>query len=80
MAIGGLSRQAEARLQRGAAGAAAEPVVATATGAPFTLTPRAAGVTLDIGGTVEKALARSRQGNLFSRRGANCARRPLAAA
>jgi lipoprotein-anchoring transpeptidase ErfK/SrfK len=66
--IGGLSRAAaESRLHAALLAPLSKPVVATYHGRAFTLTPRAAGVTLDIGGTVDKALARSRQGNLFSR-------------
>jgi lipoprotein-anchoring transpeptidase ErfK/SrfK len=66
--IGGLSRQAAgAKLRAALLAPLSKPVVATYHGHAFTLTPRAAGVKLDIAGTVEQALARSRQGNLFSR-------------
>jgi len=68
VAIGGLRpAQAEAKLRSALLAPLARPVVARYRGHTFTLTPRAAAVAIDIKGTVDKALARSQQGNLFSR-------------
>jgi lipoprotein-anchoring transpeptidase ErfK/SrfK len=68
VAIGGMTRaQAEARLHATLLKPLDRPVRATYHGHTFTLTPRQASIGIDIHGTVDKALARSQQGNMFSR-------------
>jgi lipoprotein-anchoring transpeptidase ErfK/SrfK len=68
VAIGGMTRaQAEAKLRATLLEPLDRPVKATYHGRTFTLTPRQAAIGIDIRGTVGKALARSQQGNLFSR-------------
>jgi lipoprotein-anchoring transpeptidase ErfK/SrfK len=68
VAIGGMTRpQAEARLRQTLLEPLDRPVKATYRGRTFTLTPRQASIGIDIHGTVDKALARSQQGNMFSR-------------
>jgi lipoprotein-anchoring transpeptidase ErfK/SrfK len=66
--IGGLTpAQAEAKLRARLLAPLARPIRARYGHRHFTLTPRAAGVGIDIHGTVAAALARSREGSMFSR-------------
>jgi lipoprotein-anchoring transpeptidase ErfK/SrfK len=66
--IGGLTpAQAEAKLRAALLDPLAKPVKARYHKRRFTLTPKQAAVGVDIHGTVAKALARSREGNMFSR-------------
>jgi lipoprotein-anchoring transpeptidase ErfK/SrfK len=68
VAIGGMTRaQAEAKLRRTLLEPLDRPVQARYHGHTFTLTPRQAAIGIDIHGTVDKALTRSQQGNMFSR-------------
>jgi lipoprotein-anchoring transpeptidase ErfK/SrfK len=68
VAIGGMTRaQAEAKLKQTLLAPLDRPVKATYHGRTFTLTPRQAAIGIDIRGTVDKALARSQEGNMFSR-------------
>src|SRR5262245_21434534 len=68
VAIGGMTRaQAEAKLRRTLLRPLDRPVKATYQGHTFPLTPAQAAIGIDIRGTVDKALARSLQGNMFSR-------------
>jgi lipoprotein-anchoring transpeptidase ErfK/SrfK len=68
VAIGGMTRaQAESKLHATLLKPLDRPVKATYKGHTYTLTPRQASIGIDIHGTVDKALARSQQGNLFSR-------------
>ena len=68
VAIGGLKpAQAEAKLKRTLLDPLAQPIRVRYKHRHFTLTPKAASVGIDIHGTVARALARSRQGSLFSR-------------
>jgi lipoprotein-anchoring transpeptidase ErfK/SrfK len=68
VAIGGMTRaQAESKLRATLLAPLDRPVTATYHGRAFTLTPRQAAIGIDIAGTVSKALARSQEGNLFSR-------------
>jgi lipoprotein-anchoring transpeptidase ErfK/SrfK len=68
VAIGGLKpAQAEAKLKRALLDPLAQPIRVRYHHRHFTLTPRAASVGIDIHGTVARALARSRQGSMFSR-------------
>jgi lipoprotein-anchoring transpeptidase ErfK/SrfK len=78
VAIGGLTpARAGAKLRRTLLAPLARPVEATYRGHTFTLTPRAAAVAIDVKGTVARALARSRQGNLFGRSWRNLRGEPL---
>ena len=66
--IGGLSAAAAAAKLRGALlDPLAKPVTVRYKHRRFTLTPKQAAVGIDIHGTVSQALARSREGNMFSR-------------
>jgi lipoprotein-anchoring transpeptidase ErfK/SrfK len=66
--IGGLTpAQAEARLRARLLEPLARPIRARYGHRHFTLTQKAAGVGIDIHGTVAAALARSREGGMFSR-------------
>jgi lipoprotein-anchoring transpeptidase ErfK/SrfK len=68
VAIGGMTRaQAEAKLRRTLLEPLDRPVKARYHGRTFTLTPRQASIGIDNHGTVEKAMVRSLQGNVFSR-------------
>jgi lipoprotein-anchoring transpeptidase ErfK/SrfK len=68
VAIGGLKpAAAEAKLRRTLLDPLARPIRVKYRHRHFTLTPRAAAVGMDIHGTVARALARSRQGSMFSR-------------
>jgi hypothetical protein len=68
VAIGGLKpAQAEAKLKRTLLDPLAQPIKVRYRHRRFTLTPRAAGVGIDLHGTVARALARSRAGSMFSR-------------
>jgi lipoprotein-anchoring transpeptidase ErfK/SrfK len=68
VAIGGLKpAQAEAKLKRALLDPLAQPIRVRYKHRHFTLTPKAASVGMDIHGTVARALARSRQGSMFSR-------------
>jgi lipoprotein-anchoring transpeptidase ErfK/SrfK len=66
--IGGLSAAAAAtRLQRNVAVSMERPVVVNAHGKTWRLTPRRAGVAVDVAGTVSEAVDASRTGSIFSR-------------
>jgi lipoprotein-anchoring transpeptidase ErfK/SrfK len=66
--IGGLKpAQAEAKLKATLLDPLARPIRVRYGHRHFTLTPKAAAVGIDIRGTVARALARSREGGLFSR-------------
>src|SRR3954447_8735940 len=68
VAIGGMTRpQAEAKLKQTLLAPLNRAVKARYHNHVFTLTPRQAAIAIDIGGTVQKAMARSQQGNMFSR-------------
>jgi lipoprotein-anchoring transpeptidase ErfK/SrfK len=78
VAIGGMSRaQAEAKLRRTLLAPLDRPVRATYHGRTFTLTPAQAAIGIDIRGTVDKALARSQQGNMFTRSWRNLRNEPV---
>src|SRR4051812_46700822 len=80
VAIGGMTRaQAEAKLEQTLLAPLNRPVKARYHNHVFTLTPRQAAIAIDIGGTVEKAMARSQQGNMFSRAWRNLRNEKLAA-
>ena len=66
--VGGLSAaQARARLQREYLPRFEQPVVVRFHAHRFKLSPRAAGVTVDVNAAVDEALARSRDGSIFTR-------------
>ena len=66
--VGGLSAaQARARLQREYLPRFEQPVVVRFHAHRFKLSPRAAGVTVDVNAAVDEALARSRDGSVFTR-------------
>lgn len=66
--VGGMSRdQARVAVRRAYEARFERPIVVTYTGRSFRLDPRRAGLRVDVDGTVDEALARSRQGNIFSR-------------
>jgi hypothetical protein len=66
--VGGLSpERARAKLQAALLEPLDRPVTARFEGRRFTLTPEQAQVAIDIDGSVDRAVAASRQGNLFSR-------------
>jgi lipoprotein-anchoring transpeptidase ErfK/SrfK len=68
VAIGGLTaEEARAKLRRRVSAPLAQPVTVTAARKVFTLSARDAGVRADVGGMVDEALARSRDGSIFSR-------------
>ncbi len=68
VAIGGMKpAQAEGKLKRTLLDPLAQPIKVRYRHRHFTLTPRAAAVGIDIHGTVARALARSREGSMFSR-------------
>jgi lipoprotein-anchoring transpeptidase ErfK/SrfK len=68
VAIGGMSRaQAEAKLRHTLLAPLDRPVKARFHNHVFTLTPEQAAIAIDIRGSVDKAMARSQQGNMFSR-------------
>jgi lipoprotein-anchoring transpeptidase ErfK/SrfK len=66
--VSGLSpEQARAKLRRAVLDPLTEPVVVRALGKRYRLTPEQAAVTVDIDGSVEAALDRSRDGNMLVR-------------
>lgn len=66
--VGGLSTAAaRAKLQHRVESAMERAVVVRYAGKSWTLTPRQAGVTVDVRGTVDRALRISREGSIFSR-------------
>jgi lipoprotein-anchoring transpeptidase ErfK/SrfK len=66
--VGGLSASAaNARLQRTVAVSMEHPVVVSAHGRSWRITPREAGVAVDVAGTVAEAVNASRTGSIFSR-------------
>jgi lipoprotein-anchoring transpeptidase ErfK/SrfK len=66
--VGGLTaRQAAARLRARLLAPLSRPVLVRYPGHRFTLTPRSAAVSVDVAGSVRRALERSRTGNAFSR-------------
>jgi lipoprotein-anchoring transpeptidase ErfK/SrfK len=66
--VGGLSASAAtARLQRSVAISMERPVTVTLHGRTWRITPREAGVTVDVAGTVSEAVNASRTGSIFSR-------------
>jgi lipoprotein-anchoring transpeptidase ErfK/SrfK len=68
VAIGGLTpAAAERKLRAALLDPLAKPVKVRYHGHHFTLTPRAAAVGIDLRGSVDQALARSREGNMFAR-------------
>jgi lipoprotein-anchoring transpeptidase ErfK/SrfK len=80
VAIGGMSRaQAEAKLKQTLLAPLNRPVRARFHNHVFTLTPQQAAIAIDIGGTVDKAMARSQEGNMFSRSWRNLRNEKLAA-
>jgi lipoprotein-anchoring transpeptidase ErfK/SrfK len=80
VAIGGMTRaQAEAKLKQTLLTPLDRPVKARFHNHVFTLTPRQAAIAIDIGGTVQKAMARSQEGNMFSRAWRNIRNERLAA-
>src|SRR4051794_10139982 len=70
--VGGLSaREARAKLRHTLVRRLAKPVVVTYGDQTFSLDPEQAHVSADVAATVEDALARSREGNIFSRTARN---------
>lgn len=66
--VGGLSAAAaRAKLQHRVQSAIERPVLVRYAGKSWTLTPRQAGVTVDVSGTVSRALRVSREGSIFTR-------------
>ena len=66
--VGGLSASAaSARVRRGVAASMEQPVVVSSHGRTWRITPRQAGVVVDVDGTVAEALHASRAGSIFSR-------------
>jgi lipoprotein-anchoring transpeptidase ErfK/SrfK len=66
--VSGLTReQARAKLREAVLEPLSRPVVVRALGDRYKLTPRRAGVTVDVDGSVEAALQRSHDGNMLSR-------------
>jgi lipoprotein-anchoring transpeptidase ErfK/SrfK len=66
--VGGLSSSAAAaRLERTVVASMERPVVVSTQGRSWQLTPRQAGVTVDVDGTVAEAVRASRTGSIFSR-------------
>jgi lipoprotein-anchoring transpeptidase ErfK/SrfK len=66
--VGGLSASAATtRLQRGVAASMERPVIVSSRGKTWRITPRQAGVVVDVNGTVAEALDASRSGSIFSR-------------
>src|SRR5918992_2510927 len=66
--VSGLSpEQARAKLRRAVLDPLSRPVVVRALGKRYRLTPEQAAVTVDVEGSVEAALERSREGNVFVR-------------
>jgi lipoprotein-anchoring transpeptidase ErfK/SrfK len=66
--VGGLNAAAaKTRLDRGVARTMERPVTVSMRGHSWQITPRQAGVAVDVEGTVAQALAASRQGSIFSR-------------
>jgi len=66
--VGGMSSdQARVTVRRAYAARFERPVVVTYAGRSFRLDPRRAGLRVDVDGTVDEALARSRDGNIFTR-------------
>ena len=66
--VGGLrAHEARAKLDRELLGPLRQPVTATHKGRTFSLTPEQARVGVDIDGSVDHALDRSRKGSLFAR-------------
>jgi lipoprotein-anchoring transpeptidase ErfK/SrfK len=66
--VGGLSASAaNARLQRTVAVSMEHPVVVSSHGKSWRITPREAGVAVDVTGTVAEAVNASRTGSIFSR-------------
>jgi lipoprotein-anchoring transpeptidase ErfK/SrfK len=68
IAVGGMSAaQAEARLRESVVASMEHPVTAKAGGKSWQITPRQAGVTVDVDGSVAQAVQASRSGSIFSR-------------
>jgi lipoprotein-anchoring transpeptidase ErfK/SrfK len=68
VAIGGMTRaQAEAKLRQTLLAPLDRPVKARFHNHVFTLTPKQAAIGIDIAGSVQKAMTRSQEGNMFSR-------------
>jgi lipoprotein-anchoring transpeptidase ErfK/SrfK len=68
VAIGGMTRaQAEAKLKQTLLAPLNRPVKARFHNHTFTLTPAQAAIAIDIQGSVQKAMTRSQEGNMFSR-------------
>jgi lipoprotein-anchoring transpeptidase ErfK/SrfK len=66
--VSGLSpEQARAKLRRAVLDPLSRPVVVRALGKRYRLTPEQAALTVDVDGSVEAALERSREGNVFVR-------------
>jgi lipoprotein-anchoring transpeptidase ErfK/SrfK len=66
--VGGLSAAAaRTKLQHRLQSAMERPVVVRYAGKSWTLTPRQAGVAVDVSGTVSRALSASREGSIFTR-------------
>jgi lipoprotein-anchoring transpeptidase ErfK/SrfK len=66
--VGGMSASAaEARLQRSVVASMERPVSVSSGGRSWRLTPRQAGVSVDVNGTVAEAVSASRSGSIFSR-------------
>jgi lipoprotein-anchoring transpeptidase ErfK/SrfK len=66
--VGGLSAPAaSARLQRNVAAGMQRPVLVREGSHTWELSPRAAGLSVDVAGTVSSALAASREGSIFER-------------
>jgi len=66
--VGGMKvSAAQAKLRSGVLEPLSQPVVATYKGRRFTLTPKAAGVGVDIDGSIQAAVDASRSGNFVSR-------------
>jgi lipoprotein-anchoring transpeptidase ErfK/SrfK len=68
IAVGELSASAaEARLRRSVAVSMEHPVTVTSKGRSWRITPRQAGVAVDVNGTVAEAVSASRTGSIFAR-------------
>ncbi|HEX5307529.1 MAG TPA: L,D-transpeptidase/peptidoglycan binding protein [Solirubrobacteraceae bacterium] len=68
VSLGGLSaRAATAKLQRSVAARMEQPVLVRNGSHTWELSPRAAGVSVDVAATVSSALAASREGSIFTR-------------
>lgn len=68
VALGGLSASAaRSKLQHSVQGSLGNAVEVRFAGRSWTLSPRQAGVTVDVSGTVQRALQESREGSIFTR-------------